>query len=484
MAVAEIEGISAREKTDFIALKRYLILGIQDSFYTTEKEALQSFILLVHELMSTDAELVVTTIMNTRHKAPKPNACVIALAVACAHPQQQIAWDALGYVVTNGSQMMLFVRVLKELRGWGRRPRRRIGAWYRGHMSLGLDLVKYQNRTWLEKSMSQKYIIERVHKRYFQNDELYAYVVDGVLPTSTDRNAQIIRVVHELPSMTQAQVIEQIVTYRLPWEVIPTAVRTKAVWEAIVPHMGAVAFLRNMAVFAVHEVEPRLILNRLASLSEHPINILIAWYIYRQGYGYRSVATWTPNDDIVAALEALFYRSFGELETSNVKSMIALDVSSSMTHNSLNGIAGLTPRVIAAVMAMVTVRTQPNARVVAFSTQLVDFEMSSDMRLEAVVRKMADTLFGATITSLPMRKIINETLDIDALLLYTDMETGAEDEGVLESLMTRYRSDHPLKYVQVAMVPNDLTVSYTKDDAYFSGFSADLPQNISAFLTL
>src|SRR5205823_2306010 len=90
---------------------------------------------------------------------------------------------------------------------------------------------------------------------------------------------------------------------------------------------------------------------RLRAARIHPIAVLAALKTYAQGRGERGKGTWTPVQPIVNALDAAFYVSFGNVEATGRRWLLALDVSGSMAMGTIAGIPGLTPRVATAAMA-------------------------------------------------------------------------------------------------------------------------------------
>ena len=42
----------------------------------------------------------------------------------------------------------------------------------------------------------------------------------------------------------------------------------------------------------------------------HPFNMLVAWKLYGSGRGDKGSLTWTPNPNIIEALESAYYLSF------------------------------------------------------------------------------------------------------------------------------------------------------------------------------
>lgn len=473
------EGGLARIADPFVTLNRYLVMGIQDSFYETENEAFVKFTNLLVDCLAIDPDAVVAAIVDARRTAPKPNAAIIAMAIACSGEFQDRAWPRLSEVVWTSSHLILFVAVMEQLRGWGRRPRRLLGQWMQSKPAL--DRLKYQSRTWLGKTVNQRHLAERIGRHYYGNDELYYWAIRGEMPTSDSRDAQIIRAVKSLPDLSDEDFLRVISEYRLPWEVTPTNRRNKAMWETVLPHIGPTALLRNMGVMAAQKVDFEMIIGALETVREHPMNILVAWYMYKQGHGMRGTTSWVPNYRVVDALERAYYRGFSEVPFSNSKSLVVVDASGSMSAGGLAGIRSLSPRVVAATFALIAARTQPDAEILAFATRSTPLHLDSTDTLEAVTDKIQMLDIGhGTHTELAMQAA-HDLGDRDSVVLYSDMQTMDRNT---ERLLRSYRAKHPLKYVEVAMVPNDLTFAHSENDLTLQGFSTDIPQTINSFITL
>lgn len=473
----------AREATVMTTLYRYCVMGFGETFYDSESEQFATFTRAVIAACDADPRAAVATVAEARRTAPKAEPSIIALAIMCAHENAKgYAWKLFPEVVRNGSQLLTFVAVADHVRGWGRSMVRNIGAWYTGRNDLAYQLLKYNGRTVFGSRWTQRDVLRLAHPNDTDAREVFAYATHGTLPTSATKDAQYIRVVEALSGdIPESDIIDLIAMYGLPWEVIPTEKRTARVWAALVPHMGANALLRNMGNLAVHGVDPEVIMHRLYEVRTHPMTVLIAWYMYRQGHGQRSRAVWEVNQLVLKALEHLFYESFGTLQPNTNKMMVALDVSSSMTWNNYDGIEGLTPRTISAVLAMIHKISNPDTQFVAFCDTLTDFPITNTMRLDDVVAQMARMRFGGTYTALPIRKIIDESLETDSLIMYTDMQTADRET---ELLLRQLRQRQPIKFINVAMVPNKLSFAYSEDDLNVTGFSSDLPATIDAFIKL
>ena len=172
---------------------------------------------------------------------------------------------------------------------------------------------------------------------------------------------------------TTAEIIGLIRDHDLPRECIPTEhLNAPEVWEALLEKMPMTALVRNLAkMTAVGLLRPGSAAARLvvrpagrcgvpAQVSAAPVAILIAPKTYA-GQGAQGEALLGAGLVVVDALDAAFYQAFANVEPAGKRTLLALDVSGSMT---CGGIAGssLTPREASAAMAMVTAKTEPSYR--------------------------------------------------------------------------------------------------------------------------
>src|SRR5690606_7927407 len=132
---------------------------------------------------------------------------------------------------------------------------------------------------------------------------------------------------------------------------------------------------------------------------------------------------WTPVTKVVDALDRAFYTCFRNVVPSHKRVVLALDVSGSMGWSEIAGLPGVTPAVGSAAMAMVTLQTEPEVQVMAFSDQLREVELSRRQRLDDVIGKLGKIPMGGTDCSLPMRWALEQGIEADAFVIYTDNET-------------------------------------------------------------
>src|SRR5690606_25214033 len=98
----------------------------------------------------------------------------------------------------------------------------------------------------------------------------------------------------------------------------------------------------------------------------HPLAVLVALRTYASGRSLRGEATWTPVQRIVDALDTAFYQAFQAVEPAGKRTLIALDVSGSMSWGQVAGMP-LTPREASAALALVLAATEPATHIVGFT---------------------------------------------------------------------------------------------------------------------
>ena len=154
----------------------------------------------------------------------------------------------------------------------------------------------------------------------------------------------------------------------------------------------------------------------------HPINVLMAQRTYASGHGVRGKSTWTPVRRITNALDAAFYNAYGAVEPSGKRTLVALDVSASMSWVTI-GDTGLQPREAAAALALVTLATEPNSEVVAFTSSrsfshasnfgITPVDITPRRRLDDVMALTSRLPAGGTDCALPFVWAAKQGLDFE-----------------------------------------------------------------------
>jgi 60 kDa SS-A/Ro ribonucleoprotein len=216
----------------------------------------------------------------------------------------------------------------------------------------------------------------------------------------------------------------------------------------------------------------------------HPIAVLSALRTYQKGRGERGDTTWTPVQQVVDALDSGFYAAFGAVEPAGKRTMLALDVSGSMSTGEIAGVKGLTPREGSVAMAMITAAIEPDCAIMGFSGRFVPLKISAKRSLADNVAEVSCLPFDRTDCAVPMLWALENKVNVDTFVVYTDSETWAGSVHPTVALQ-RYRQKRgiPAREVVVGMVSNGFTIADPNDAGQLDvvGFDASTPQVISQF---
>lgn len=295
--------------------------------------------------------------------------------------------------------------------------------------------------------------------------------------------------------MTDAKsVAAKIREARLPRECVPTEwLKSPEVWEALLDAMPMTALIRNLSTMtrvglvtqtslAVNAISAKLQDRALlAKARVHPLAVLSALSTYKAGKG--KGGTWEPVAKIVDALDGAFYASFGAVEATGKRMLLALDVSGSMSCGTIAG-ANLTPRVASAAMALVTAATERDHAFVGFSTTLTPLAISPRQRLDDVEKAISGLPFSGTDCAQPMIWAQKHRVDVDTFVIYTDNETWAGGVHPAQALRA-YRDARgiPAKLVVVGMTSNGFSIADPDDSGMLDvvGFDASTAPVLSDF---
>jgi 60 kDa SS-A/Ro ribonucleoprotein len=317
----------------------------------------------------------------------------------------------------------------------------------------------------------------------------------------------------------------------MSWEMLPDeALKHPAVWEALIAQgMPQTALIRNLGrmtkVFGnsrtwVAPVAKQIQdAERLKKGRVHPINVLIALRTYQQGHGDKGKLTWTPQSALVDALDAAVYNSYGAVESTGKRRLLALDISGSMSWRSFglrpqpNYIAGLpiTPREASAVIALATLNAEPGTDIIGFSGtgrmwsgyslgtggrhvpfnntgrgEPIRLDITPRRRLDDVIAYVSNLPYGDTDCALPFTWAQRHGLDYDSVECYTDNESWSGPIHAHQAA-EQYRNHvgHDVKFVAVGMTPTAFSVVDPKDSSGLnvSGFDSATPNLIADFVS-
>ncbi len=498
---------------DWQRVDRFLVLGAEGgTYYAGEHELVIENASAAQRCIAIDGLQFVSRIVETSEsgRAPKNDPAIFLLAMAAKLGDEQTrraAYAALPRVCRIGTHLMHFAHYAQGFGGWGRGMRKAVGSWFntRPATELAYQLAKYQARD----GWSNRDLLRLAHPRAASpsHDRLFAWAVKGTLPdgASDDPTLALIVAMSELATTDLAPAAELIRRHRVPLECVPTSLlRHPEVWEALLPSLPPTEMLRNLAtmtrvgLIAIGSAATKRIASelcnadRIAKARVHPLAILAALTTYRAGRG-KADGAWIPVIDIVDALDAAFYTSFGSVEPAGKRMLLALDVSGSMSSGSIAGVTGMTPQIASAAMALVTAATEPSTTVVGFTDGncgrypggvpgLTPLRLAK--RLEQVIDQTAALPFGGTDCALPMIWATENEIDVDTFVIYTDGEPWTGNVHPVQALKT-YREARgiPAKLVVVGMTSNGFTIADPDDAGMLDvvGFDTSSPLVLSDF---
>ena len=489
----------------FTQLDRFLILGTEGgSYYTSERKLTEANAKNVVAAIKADGVRVVERIVeiSTAGRAPKNDPALYALALAMTYGDdatKAAAYAAIPKVARIGTHILHLADYVNTLRGWGRGLRNGFARWYNDKTPLELahQLVKYANRDgWTHKDILR---LAHVRPATPSHDALFTDTVGKAKAVEVEQNvAEFMSAVNALRNTKDAKTAAKLITdFKLPREVVPTELlNEKVVWEALLPHMGAEALVRNLATLTRNGLvaplsdSKRLILDKLANdewikkSKIHPIKVLAALMTYKAGRGVRGGNTWDADRQIVDALNDMFYATFQNIIPTGKNWLLGIDVSGSMTMGALAGVPGLSPNVASAALAMVTARTENNYEIMGFTSRFVKLGITANTTLEDAIRKTQSASFGSTDCAIPMLWAKENKIPVDVFAVYTDSETWVGRIQPVHALRDfRAAMGRPAKSIVVGMVANDFTIADPADAGMLDvvGFDTATPSLMADF---
>lgn len=499
---------------DWTRLRRFLIMGTEGgTYYINEQKLTRDNIETLEACAEQDPLRVLNDITNIlkQRRAPKPDYAIFALAYMTAHEREEVRQAAVALIpelLNTGSHLFQFAEYVEFFRGWGAALRRGVANWYlsKSPRDLAYQVTKYQQR----EGWSHRDLLRLSHPKvdgiYFNDLEKNAilrYVTSGELRTfetgeyPTDGIAYI-AAVKAAKTATRELTIELIKSYGLTREMIQTKYLSDTeVQSALLEKMPMMALVRNLANLTrsglfdnwsddlVQTVGKLTNADAVQRSGIHPVFVLNALKTYQSGGGFRSDNYWIPNHEIVEALNKTFRISFGNIKPANKKTLIGLDVSGSMSAVAPTGLDNLSCAEAAAAMLMATFESEPFVRVMAFGENFRQLDITRGEPLDSIVQKTRRLNFGGTDCALPMQYALQQQLDIDTFIVYTDSETWAGRIHPHQALAVyRRKMQKPdAKLIVVGMASNGFSIADPDDPGMLDvvGFDSTAPNIMAQF---
>ena len=507
------------EVTSWSMLDRFLILGSEGgTYYASEQKITADNAKNVIKCIKADGERVVKRIVeiSAAGRAPKNDPALFALALVMTYGDdaaKRAAYRALPEVARIGTHLLHLASYVDTMRGWGRGIRSAFGAWYTEQKpkALATNLVKYANRD----GWTHRDVLRLSHpKALGVHQQLLAYAAQKPFDFNGTEVAAFMDAVEQIKSVkTPAEAAALISEHKLPREVVPTELLTSAeVWDALLPHMGTIAMVRNLAnmtrsgLLTSTSRATELVLAKMENEEElkkakiHPVQVMAALLTYKSGHGFRGSNVWTPVTKLVDGLDELFYRSFGIVVPTGKRVVYGLDISGSMEIGMIAGVPGFTPRLGVAVLAMLAARTEKNSvflgftnngsmirssRWAGYNSGVTEIDITPKHRLDTVCKMMSNLPMGGTDCALPALWAAEKNVQADAFVIMTDNETWAGNIHPTQALSAyRKKMGIPAKLVVVGMTATQFSIADPSDAGQMDvvGFDTAAPNIISDFI--
>lgn len=489
--------------TDETRLERFLIMGTTaPTYYATAKTLTKDSVDFITKYVEKNPMYVVNKIVeiSDEGRAPKNDHALYALALCASSSSdtaKAAAFDALPKVARTGTHLFQFISYVDTMRGWGDSLKKGINKWYNSKdvRSLAYQLIKYKNREgWTHRDVFRKTHI--VHSP-FDNERtaLYRYVVKGetMSNVSNDKSLALIRIDSEIQNMNKNEIIDCILKYNIPREIIPTKFLKDAdIWNAMLvagmPMTAMIRNLRNMinyGVLAPFSNGEKLIIDSLNDKDKiqksriHPLQVFQA---------SKMIENTSMSKSFSKAMNNAFLNSFKNVVPSGKRFLCSFDISGSMYGSPVNGFEGLNAAEASAIMGMATQKSEEKVVSMAFTTDYTHLNPSVFDTYKSAYRKFRELSgrMGGTDCAQPMLYALKNKIPIDVFVVYTDSETWAGSIHPMQALK-KYRNAMDLnsKLIVSAMSVNNFTIADPSDVGCLDicGFDSSAPMIISNFVS-
>jgi 60 kDa SS-A/Ro ribonucleoprotein len=458
-------------------------------------------------------------------RAPKPRPALFALAIAAAkgNPETvQAVKAAFPKVVRTTDHLAMFFGYWKNFAGKpshrgsgtepviGRAMRTAFGSFFTEgdlHAVAFRALKARQRATPTGEAMTLADVLRAAHPvpptpgHY----ALFGWLAGKV----TDENARAL--VPDLDDFltaqaaaTPAEAIRVIGERRVPWEFLPSEVlRDKDVWAELAGTIGMTALIRNLARMTrlgtlgpfspvVADVADRLTnAEALVKARIHPMDLYLALKVYSSGRSQpdprKEPQTWEPVPGIVDALETAYDMSFGVVEPSGKRLLVAVDSSGSMSswsHVSSGGSPLGTAYEVANTMAVMLARIEgTNVHVINVDTKVHPSKVTPRTNVRELARWNSSG--GGTDMSLPFAYALDKRMPVDGVVVLTDNETWAGRQHPTQALEAYRRSVNPAaRVIVVSMTATGYSIADPSDEGVLgvAGLDGALPKLITGFI--
>ncbi|NDU75727.1 TROVE domain-containing protein [Actinomadura sp. DSM 109109] len=508
-------------------LEDFLILGTTGgSYYVGEDQLTADNAQVVFDAIAADgvrAVALATEISTARPpRAPKNRPALFVLAAAAAQGDagtRQAVKASLARVARTTDHLATFFGYWKNLGGKptgggtapviGRAMRTALASWF---LNGDVDQVAWrackarQRKTPAGEAFALRDALRIAHPKADSpaRRALFGWIAGNV--SDEDARAQVPAVDAFLTAQAVTGPVEAIDVVQdrgVPWEFLPDAVLTDAgVWDELVDTIGMTALIRNLSRMtrigtlatmagASRRAAARLTdRDALAKARIHPMDLFLALRVYQAGHAQPNsraeIQHWSPVPAVVDALEEAYELSFGHMEPSGRRLLVAVDSSGSMSWGRPRhgGTRLGSCYEIANAMAVILNRIEGgNCHVIDVDTSVHSSRVTARTNLREVGSWRPNG--GGTDLSLPFRWAEEQRLDVDGVVVFTDNETWAGRQHATQALASYRRTvNGDARVVLATMTPTGHTIGDPRDEGVLNmaGLDASLPMVVNGFI--
>lgn len=517
-------------KDTFTRLEDFLIIGTSGgTYYVGEQKLTLDNVQVVYDAIAQDGPRAVALAVDVSAghppRAPKNHPALFLLAAAITRGDldtRRAARAALPKVARTTFHRAVFFGYWKNAHGKpsGAGSSPKIGRLTRGAFAdlfLGdaPDRIAFQackamaRKTPTGEPFSLRDLLRIAHPK--AESEQRRVLLGWIAGNVTDETAR--EVLPSVDAFLTAKAVTtpkdavRVVTERgVPWEFLPDAVLTSPqVWEALVDTVGMTALIRNLARMtrigalkpmgdATRRAAARLTdQSALAAGRIHPLDVFLALRVYGSGRSQPNpkvpVQTWAPVPAISDALEEAYELSFGHVQPSGRRLLVAVDSSGSMSGAwgaavTVGGSPIGSPYEVGCAMAVIMARIERgNAHVIDVDTSVHASRVTARTNLREIASWRPSG--GGTNLALPFSWACRQGLAVDGVLALTDNETWQGGSHPVQELAAYRAAVNPAARLVVAsMTAAGHSIGDPRDPGVLAvaGFDASLPQLVTGFV--
>lgn len=512
LQIANSAGGFSFQVSSMDRLARFLILGSEGgTYYIGQKDLTKQNLDNLRSLTATQPKAVVDLAaqISDEGRSYRNDAAIFVLAFVMTVGNEEAkvyARSQVNRIVRTATHLFQFESFLKALApgsGLGSSRNKAIASWYQDKTpeDIAYQAVKYRQR----EGWTHRDSLRQSRPKFYT--DLYDDVAKWILGKYDGDIGQLPEVIQAFEEVQKSDNVHDVLQIlertKLPWEALPTKFhKNPEVWQKLfyTGQLKGQALVRNITrlarlkafdslVFATDYANALTNEEMIARTRLHPLNYLNALVVHTEGQRdrnnpwARNAKDWVSSPQILSALDAGVHLAFKHIEPTNKRTLLALDVSGSMSGAIGMGL-DLTAAQVSGVMATAIAKTEPYHHIMGFAHTFKDLGIHANMDLMSVMSKVQDQNFGSTDCSLPMTWAHSRGIEIDTFVVITDNETWSGQVHPHVALQ-KYRKAMgiPSRLVVVGVTASNFTIADPNDSGMLDvvGADANLPKLIAEF---